>query len=269
MIVALIMLLQTQAVAPTVGDTIWLERTVAVPPGAEVRAATWQPEGPVALLGKPEVRRSGSSATIAYPAVAWAAGSQTIQVPGPIIIHHDGTTDSLAAETRTIQVASVLPAGQEPDKLPVQPEAGVVVEAIHTPLAVVIAVLTACVLLAPLVWWWLRRGPTAPAPNGAHGESVVPLAEWGEAGEPRAVAAVAAHGLRSAIVARLPGAGPGLVTARLLRVIEEQRPKWPAAEIAVVLRGLDAAQFAESSPAGVGELATRAVELCRQLEQVT
>ncbi len=268
MMLALLTLLQVQAPAPTVGDTIWLERTVAVPPGAEVRAAAWQPEGSIALLGKPEVRRSGASATIAYPAVAWAAGSQTIEIPGPIIIRHDGSTDSLPAETRTIEVASVLPAGQEPDKLPVQPEAGVVVEAIHAPAAVAISMLAGCLLLAPLVWWWLRRGPTAPVPSVASAESVVPLAEWGEAGEPRAVAAVAAHGLRSAIVARLPGAGPGLVTARLLRVIEEQRPKWPAADIATVLRGLDAAQFAEGSPSGVAELAMQAGELRRQLEQV-
>lgn len=269
MIVTLLLLVQSQAPAPTVGDTIWLERTVAVPAGAEVRAAAWQPEGTISLLGKPEVRRSGASATIAYPAVAWAAGPQTILVPGPIIIHHDGTTDSLPAESRTIQVASVLPAGQEPDKLPVQPEAGVVAEAIHTPVAVMLAVLAGTVLLAPLVWWWLRRGPVAPVPSVSAGEFAIPLAEWGEAGEPRAVAAVAAHGLRAAIAARLPGAGPGLVTARLLRVVEEQRPKWPAADIAAVLRGLDAAQFAESAPEGVVELATRAGELCRQLEQVT
>lgn len=269
MIAALIILLQAQAAVPTVGDTIWLERTIAVPPGAEVRPAAWEPEGAISLLGKPEVTRSGGSATIAYPAVAWVAGTQNIEVPGPIIIHHDGSTDSLPSETRTIQVASVLPAGQAPDKLRVQPEAGVVVERIHSPWVVVIAVLAGCLLLAPFAWWWRRRGPAVPHPAPSAAETAAPLTEWTEAGEPRAVAAVAAHGLRSAIVARLPGAGPGLVTARLLRVVEEQRPQWPAAEIARVLRGLDAAQFAESSTVGVAELATRAGELRRQLEGAT
>jgi len=269
MIAVLLVLLQMQAASPTVGDTIWLERTVAAPAGAEVRAAVWEPEGPISLLGKAEVRRSGESATIAYPAVAWVAGSQSVVVPGPIIIHRDGSTDSLPSETRTIQIASVLPPGTAPDKLPVQPGAGIVAERIHSPWAVVIAVLAGCLLLAPLVWWWRRRGPVVPVTGPSVAEAEIPLTEWTEAGELRAVAAVAAHGLRSAIVARLPGAGPGLVTARLLRVVEEQRPQWPAAEIASVLRGLDAAQFAENSSEGVADLATRAGQLRRRLEGVT
>ncbi len=266
MIAALLLLLQAQAPKPTVGDTIWLTRDVAVPPGAEVRAAVWEPEGSISLLGKPEVRRSGGTATVAYPAVAWTAGTQTIEVPGPIIIGHDGRTDSLPAEQRTIVVASVLPADQSPDKLKVQPEAGVISERVRSPLPVLAALLLAGLLLAPLVWWWRRRGPAVSIPRPAPTEAEAPLAEWTEAGEPRAVAAVAAHELRSAIVARLPGAGPGMVTARLLRVVEEQRPQWPGSEIATVLRGLDAAQFAESSTDGVADLATRAGELRRQLE---
>jgi hypothetical protein len=271
MIAALLLLLQAQKAPPTVGDTIWLERTVVVPPGAEVRAAAWEPEGPISLLGKPEVRRSGGSATIAYPAVAWVAGSQSIDVPGPIIINHDGSTDSLPAESRTIEVASVLPAGQAPDKLPVQPEAGIVAERIRTPAAVVGAVLAGCLLLAPLVWWWRRRGPVVPpvpAVPAVLAEVAVPVGEWSEAGETRAVAAVAAHSLRAVLVARLPGVGPGLVTARLIRIVEEQRPQWPAADIAAVLRGLDAAQFAETASDGVAELASRAGALCRQLEGI-
>jgi hypothetical protein len=96
----------------------------------------------------------------------------------------------------------------------------------------------------------------------------VPVGEWSEAGETRAVAAVAAHSLRAVLVARLPGVGPGLVTARLIRIVEEQRPQWPAADIAAVLRGLDAAQFAETASDGVAELASRAGALCRQLEGI-
>ncbi len=269
MIRVLLLLLQAQASPPTVGDTIWLERTVDVPPGAEVRAAAWEPESPISLLGKPEVRRSGGSATVVYPAVAWAAGTQTIEVPGPIIILHDGSTDSLPPETRTIEVASVLPSGAAPDKIPVQPEAGIVSERVHSPWPVIAAVLVAGLLLAPLAWWWRRRGPVVPVAAPSTAEAVVPVAEWTEAGEPRAVAAIAAHGLRAAIVARLPGAGPGMVTARLVRVVEEQRPQWPVAEIATVLRGLDAAQFAERPADGVADLTTRAGELRRKLENFT
>jgi hypothetical protein len=269
MIAALLLALQTQAPPPTVGDTIWLERTIEVPAGAEVRAAAWDPEGDISLLGQPVVKRSGGSATIAYPAVAWTAGTHTVMVPGPILIGHDGATDSLPPESRTIQVATVLPVGQPPEKLSVQPEAGVVAERIHTPWPVLTSLLAAAVLLAPLVWWWRRRGPPMPVARPAPERSEVPLTEWTEAGEPRAVAAVAAHTLRAAIIARLPGSGPGLVTTRLMRVLEEQRPQWPAAEIGRVLRGLDAAQFGAAPADGVVDLATRAGELGRQLESAS
>ena len=35
----------------TVGDTVWIRREVAVPPGRTVRPADWEPEDPVELLG--------------------------------------------------------------------------------------------------------------------------------------------------------------------------------------------------------------------------
>lgn len=268
MIVVLLALLQGQAPPPTVGDTLWLERTIEVPAGAEVRAAVWDPEGDLSLLGQPVVRRNGGSATVAYPAVSWIAGTRTVEVPGPILIGRDGTTDSLPPELRTIRVASVLPAGAAPERLRVQPEAGIVGEHIQTPWPLLGAWLAASLLLAPLTWWWRRRGPPAPVVRPSTAGTAVPLAEWTEAGELRAVAAVAAHALRTAIIARLPGAGPGLVTARLVRVLEEQRPQWPAAEIGTVLRGLDAAQFAPTPGDGVGDLAARAGALGRRFEHV-
>ncbi len=268
MILVLLALLQTQGQAPgpTVGDTIWLERSVTVPPGAEVRAAPWEPEGDIGLLGRPVIRREGGTATVAYPAVAWTAGSHSIAVPGPILIGHDGSTDSLPAETRVIQVASVLPAGEAPEKLAVQPQAGIVAERITSPWPPLAALLAAALLYAPIVWLWRRRGPATSAARPASEPAAIPLVEWTEAGEARAVAAVAARSLRGAITGLLPGAGPGLVTTRLVRILEEQRPKWPAAEISRVLHGLDAAQFAASAPDEVASLATRAGELRRQLE---
>ncbi len=268
MITLLLVLLQAsgQAPGPTVGDTIWLERTVAVPAGAEVRAAPWEPEGDIGLLGRPVIRREGGTATVAYPAVAWTAGSHSIEVPGPILIGHDGRTDSLPAEIRVVQVSSVLPAGQAPEKLEVQPEAGVVAERITSPWPPLVALLAALLLFTPVVWWWRRRGP-ALAPPRAVGEPVpIPIGEWSEAGEARAVAAVAARALRGTITGLLPGASPGLVTTKLVRILEEQRPKWPAAELGRVLHGLDAAQFAASASEEVVALATRAGELRRQLE---
>jgi hypothetical protein len=40
---------------PTVGDTIWITRTVDLPPGRTLRAADWEATDPVELLGRPRV----------------------------------------------------------------------------------------------------------------------------------------------------------------------------------------------------------------------
>jgi hypothetical protein len=99
------------------------------------------------------------------------------------------------------------------------------------------------------------------------GRAIPPVAEWLEAGEPRAVAAAAARILRAAITSRLPGSSPGLVTSRLVRVISEQRPAWPADELASVLRALEAAKFAATPADKVVELVERATELRRRIEE--
>lgn len=263
--IALLLLLQ--APAPTVGDTIWLVRRVPVPPGAEVRPAAWELDGAQGLLGRPQVRLDGGDALVAYPAVAWAAGTQRFTVPGPIIVHADGRSDTLAAEVRTVVVGSVLPAGMPPERLAPQPEAGVVAQRITTPLPLLALVLLAALLLAPLVWWWLRRGLPAQHPTRSQAPADVPLTEWAEAGEHRAVAALAARRLRDALSARLPGMVPGLVTSRLVRVLEEQRPRWPAGEIGTLLRALESAEFAERPGSDVTALAARAGELVQALER--
>jgi hypothetical protein len=56
--------LLVQGVGPTVGDTVWLSRTIAVPPGYVVRAADWDPADPIELLGRPLVVVAGDSARI-------------------------------------------------------------------------------------------------------------------------------------------------------------------------------------------------------------
>jgi hypothetical protein len=262
----LLLLLGLQAPPPTVGDTIWLERSVDVPAGAEVRAAFWEPENEIGLLGRAVVRREGNRVTVAYPAVAWSAGTHTVLVPGPVVIRRDGVTDSMPSEPRTIIVASLLPAGQPPDQLPVQPEAGMVDQRVHTVWPVVVALLLAGMLFAPVAWWWRRRGKPAVLTRGEPEVQPIPLTEWAEAGESRAVAAVAARGLRAAIGAQVRGMPPGVVTARLIRVVAEQRPAWPVEDITRVLEALEAAQYAPAPPREVTRLVERAGDLQRRLE---
>ncbi len=265
MLLSLVLLLQQSP--PTVGDTIWLERTVETPPGAEVRAAQWTPAEPMGLLGHPVIRRVGGQTVVSYPAVAWNAGTINLQIPGPIVIRSDGTTDSLPAESRTIVVASVLPDSLPPERLPVQPEAGIVIERVTTPYPVLVALLIATLLFVPLAWWWVRTGPTMPAFKTPADLVLPPLAEWSEAGEPRAVAAVAARSLRYAMLSQLPGIPQGLVSGRLIRVIEEQRPNWPVQEIGNVLRALEAVQYSATTHGEVVLLAEKAAELRKQLEE--
>jgi len=265
MLLSLVLLLQ-QAPPPTVGDTIWLERSVETPAGAEVRAAQWTPAEPMGLLGHPVIRRIGTRTVVSYPAVAWAAGTLQVEVPGPIVIRSDGTTDSLPAEARTLIIASVLPDSIPPERVPVQPEAGIVVERITSPYPVLVALLAAILVFAPLAAWWLRRGPPMPSFKTPTDRLVPPLAEWGEAGEPRAVAAVAARSLRAVILGQLPGIPQGLVASRLIRVVEEQRPQWPSDELGTVLRALEAAQYSAATPSEVLALAERAGALRKRLE---
>ncbi len=262
----ILLLLALQAPLPTVGDTIWLERRVTVPGGAEVRPASWELDGALGLLGRPRTRREGGELVIAYPVVAWAAGTHQVVIPGPILVRADGASDTLPDEPRTLEVASVLPPGAVPERTPPQPEAGIVDEQITSPLPLMACLLAATILFLPLAWGWLRRGPAMPAGAPPNAPARPPVDEWHAAGEHRAVAAVAARELRRALTSHLPGSVPGLVTSRLLRVVSEQRPRWPAEEIGTVLRALEAAEFAERPGADVAALATRAAELARGLE---
>jgi hypothetical protein len=257
-----------QSRIPTVGDTIWLTRRVTTPPGAEVRAPAWTPEEGLALLGRPIIRTEGGTTVISWPAVAWTAGRRTISVPGPVIIRADGVTDSLPAEAQVLEVASVLPDSTPIDKIPPQPEAGIVLERITSPWPVLVAVLAALLIIGPLAWWWRRRGPVAGAAPGTVHPPVWPLSEWSESGEGRAVAAVAARNLRTTLVRLLPGTPPGLVTSRLIRIMREQRPAWPIADLSRVLEALEAVQFSSATPAAVLALASEAEELRLAVESL-
>lgn len=259
-------LLLLQGPLPTVGDTIWVTRAVQAPPGAEVRAAPWEPSAPFGLLGRPVLVREGNQTIVAYPAVAWRAGRHELMVPGPVVIRPDGVTDSLPAELRIFEVRSVLPDGARPESLAVQPEAGIVEQRITSPWPLAMALAVAALLFAPVAWLWRRRGPAMPAEPSTMPPVPVPVTAWGEDGEHRAVAAVAALELRRALLRQLPGVPAGVVTSRLVRIVSEQRPTWPSEEIATLLRALEAAQFAEVPGSEVVTLAERAGAIISRLE---
>ena len=74
LVLAALAVQQPPRAAPTVGDTVWVRRTVRVPERHTARAADWELTGDVELLGPPELLLDGDSATVRYPLVAWTPG---------------------------------------------------------------------------------------------------------------------------------------------------------------------------------------------------
>jgi hypothetical protein len=250
-----------QGPGPTVGDTVWLSRTVAVPAGHVVRAADWDPADPVELLGRPRIVLAGDSAEITYPVVVWRPGSQTIDVPGPLLLGPGGTVDSLAGQRIRLEVGSVLPRGA-PDSLPAPQQAAAYVERrTVSPAPLVVLWVLALLVLLPLHLWWRRRGKPAPsrARPGLHPDP--PLARWADDGEYRAVANVSAIRLRAAVAHRVAAAHPGLDTERLLSELAAVRPEWPLVELGDVLRALDEARFGLTSATETLDLSRSSTEL--------
>lgn len=232
--------------APTVGDTIWVARTVAVPAGATLRPADWDAPEPIERLGPPRVSSSGDSAQIAYPIVVWRPGPLTVQIPGPLVLHAGGQVDSLPAAPVAVQLASVLPAVPADSTLAPQPRAEFIPRATVSPVPLIGLLAASALLLAPLHWWWRRRGRPRPRPILPTGPADAPLERWADAGESRAVASAATARLRAAIAARMPTAGAGLDTDDLLRAVSG-RTDWPLAELADLMRALDEARFGHTA----------------------
>jgi hypothetical protein len=250
-----------QGKVPTVGDTVWLSRTVAVPPGYVVRAAEWEPADPVELLGRPKVIISGDSARISYPVVIWRPGAQMIELPGPLLLGPGGTVDSLAGEPVRLTVRSVLPVVARDSSLPPQPRASLVPRRAVSLVPLALLWSLGLAVLIPLHLWWRRRGSPMPAIRLPTDLADPPLDRWADAGEYRAVANVAAVRLRSTVARQVTGAHAGLDTERLLAELAAVRPHWPLAELATVLRKLDDARFGISGSPDALELSRSTLEL--------
>jgi hypothetical protein len=248
---------------PTVGDTIWVTRSVDLPPGRTLRAADWEAADPVELLGPPRITVGESKAEIAYPVAIWRTGSHTLQIPGPLLLAADGSVDSLAGQTVTLDVASVLPRPATDTSLRPQPRADFVPRPATTPLPLILLLVVAIAILIPLHRWWRRRGKPVVRSAGLEsgGPAIPPLEQWADAGESRAVAAAATARLRLALAARLPDASPSLDTETVIARIAEHRPEWPVRELADLLHQLDRTRFGTGALPDAVTLARRALEL--------
>jgi hypothetical protein len=261
--ILLLLLLVQQHQQPTVGDTLWATRFVRLAPGDSVRPQLWELDGPVQLLGHPDVVPAGGGAEVRYPLVAWEAGNHVVDVPGPIVTRASGVEDTLRSESMTFVVASVLPAGVADSELAIQPPAVPVLRGFRSWAPALVLLALAVLVLLPVRWWWNRRGaPVALAlATPAEGPAEDMVRRWADAGERRAVAGVASLRLRQAIALAIPSAHTALDTRSVLEEVERHRPDWPREDLHAVLLALDGLRFAPSRADNAFELYQRTARL--------
>lgn len=253
----------TTPAAPTVGDTIWLEREIGVPAGWQVRAGKASPTDAVEPLAEPAVLRSPGGWTVRYAVVAWKPGVQRLALPPIWRLASDGHADSLPGGVASWKVESVIPdtlTAPRP-RGPLAPLRARHVDPVPplAAVAIVTALLVAGVALR-------RRPPRAPpAAPQVPVEREVTDARWLAAGEPKAVAARATWRLRSALARAVPEAHAALATPECLAVVERARPGAPVRELRDLLDQLDRVGFASAHGTDVAALATMARRLARDL----
>jgi hypothetical protein len=185
--IAIVLVLAQQAGAlPTVGDTVWISRSLSVPAGVTVRPRPIAASAVAEPLGPPEVSLIEGQVRVRYPLVAWQPGRHAIEVPGAILVRSDGWSDTLPASTATIEVGSVLPDVPR-DSLKPQAALAPVPRSRRSLLPALLLGLLSLGVVLPLYWWWGRRGPVGPRPRpgGLRGPTDAMLASWMEAGEYR------------------------------------------------------------------------------------
>src|SRR6266545_4992076 len=210
-------------VQPTVGDTIRIERRITAPAGWRIRAGRLGSSTVAEPLGDPAVLASSPPGqwVVRYAVVAWTPGDITLAMPPLWRLGPDGTADSLSGGTATFHVASVIP---DSVKAPApQPSLGPLRLDRSSPLPVIAAVFLAGGALLLLILW-RRRGPrSVAAGQGLPVAAAVPDSRWLAAGEPKAVAARAAQGLRRALALAVPDAHEALSTAECLAAVARAR----------------------------------------------
>jgi len=250
---------------PTVGDTIQLERTIAAPAGWRVRGGKLASGTVAEPLGDAAVLAAPGAWVVRFAVVAWTPGEITLDMPPVWRLGPDGTADSLSGGTATFHVASVIP---DSVKAPApQPSLGPLRLDRSSPFPVIAAVLLAGGALL-LLMLWRRRGPRSVVADQGGGLAVdaeVPDARWLAAGEPKAVAARAAQGLRRALAHAIPDAHEALSTEECLAAVERARPDAPVRDLRELLLGLDEVAFATAHGVEVAPLVSRARALAREL----
>jgi hypothetical protein len=249
--------------APTVGDTVWVERALAAPSGWRVRATRLPQSDDYEPLADPLVTRRESGWLVRYAIVAWTPGTVRVAVPPLWRLGPGGESDSTDAAAVAVEVRSVIPdslssPAPKPALAPDWP-------ALRRPLLPAAAVLLSGLVLGAAIAW-RRRGPKrVAAPPPAAVPAAIGDERWLAAGEPRAVAARAAAELRGVLARVVPTAGVALSTFEALAASADDLHQAEHKELVAVLTALDQVGFAAVHGTEVRGLVGRARRLARQL----
>jgi hypothetical protein len=151
-----------------VGDTLTIVHRIAAAPGSVVQVRAPEDSNLATLVGVPVVTREGDSVRISYTVAVWAPGHNDLVLPGAVVIGMGGRVDTLANAHVSLDVASLLPAGQAPIKVTPRQAQPWVPRADLTILPFAVLLPIALVVLGVAHWRWGRRGPKpVVVPNSA------------------------------------------------------------------------------------------------------
>ncbi|MGB7212980.1 MAG: hypothetical protein WBC97_10175 [Gemmatimonadales bacterium] len=264
--IALLFLLSQGTPLPKVGDTVWVTRTVSLPPGRVPRVPEWTPSGDVELLAPGTAVAHDGVVDLRFPVVIWSSGPHVIDLPGPLLLGAGGSIDTVPTAPVSITIASVLPDSVHRDSVEARPPAPVLPPFETDPQQLFLWGGVGAVLASLIILMRRRQRPSALAITADPVQVEPPVDRWIAAGEGRAAAAIAALRLRMAIHHGFEPADPRLDTSALLRLLEGARPQWPVAEIRRVLGALDQVRFGASDGGGdVGPLVADAARLAHDV----
>jgi hypothetical protein len=241
--------------APSVGDTIVLERFVPTGPGAVARMRPLEANDLLEPLGAPTATDVRGGVRVRIRVALFAPGMHALAMPAIEVTHPDGTVEAILGDTALVDVAAVIPDSvTDPRPMPSQ-----------APLARPVrsgarAVAPAAVVLVLLVAWfaWWRRAPrSVRAPPAEESPAEPPLMRWLATGEQRAVATLAEKRLRTAVAEHVPDATPQLSQDDWIAAVRRLGSDWPVDELIDVATSLERARFAPLAGDDLAELVDR------------
>jgi hypothetical protein len=250
--------------APTVGDTVVIERTLTEGvAGARAQVDAIQGGPSIEALRAPDVSYQDGQVRVRHTVAVFGRAVEQ-DMPSIDLIFPDGSIQTIPGGSVAFAVRSVLPAS---DTLPEPRWSQPPIQRRLT--AVTYPVLFTLLAVSFSVGWGMVRRRSRPVPSWAGSVArgaEPPLTRWISCGEPRAVAAWMGERVRRRLAALVPEAGIALDVEECMNVIRKERPDWPHRELADLLRTLERACFAPAVPSDVLAVADDVDELLGRLE---